>query len=139
MAGGNKFYSRNAGLNLRKPVWVCSHCRRWYYEKQSARVCEDCTGTAFYYFASRTEARRFGELCLLLDHGQIANLEVSVRFPLDVNGIHICDYVLDFRYTNQKGATICEDVKEKGGFTTDVYQLKKKLMFAIHGIKLLEV
>jgi hypothetical protein len=86
-------------------------------------------------FDSRREANRYLELRLLEKAGEITNLELQPRFRMDVNGMHVCDYIADFRY--QEGEkTMVQDVK---GVRTDVYRIKRKLLKAIHGIDVVEV
>ena len=87
-------------------------------------------------FASKKEAKRYGELKLLLKGGLISKLELQQRYELKVNGIKICTYVSDFDYLDVNGKQIVEDVK---GVRTREYLLKKKLMFAIYGIEIQEV
>lgn len=89
-------------------------------------------------FASKREAKRYGELKLLERLGQIQGLcadKSQLRYPLKVNGTEICKYEADFRY-REKEQTILEDAK---GFKTPVYRLKRKLMRAIYGIEIQEV
>src|SRR5512146_2591052 len=79
-------------------------------------------------FASRKEAKRYGELKLLERGRRIFDLVLQPRFPLDVQGQHICTYIGDFRY--QEGAkVICEDTK---GFRTPEYKLKRKLFLVLY-------
>jgi len=85
-------------------------------------------------FASMKEARRYGELKLLLRAGRISDLRLQVRYPLEVNGHLVCTYVSDFDYI-EGGASVTEDVK---GFKTPAYKIKRKLMAAIHGIVIRE-
>jgi len=81
---------------------------------------------------STLEARRCDELGLMETGGLIRDLEQQPRFRLDVNGMHICDYVGDWRYfDNERGAVVVEDAK---GTLTEVCRLKLKLMAACHGI-----
>lgn len=87
-------------------------------------------------FASKREARRYGELRLLMRAGEILNLELQPVIACEVNGKHVCNYVADFRYTDRKGRTVYEDSK---GYKTDVYRLKKKLVKACTGIEVKEV
>lgn len=88
-------------------------------------------------FQSKAEARRYGQLKLLLTAGQIGSLKMQARYPLEVSGELICTYVADFRYMDhQTGKPVVEDVK---GHRTDVYKLKKKLMKAIYGIDIVEI
>lgn len=86
-------------------------------------------------FASKKEAHRYVELKLLNRAGKVHDLRCQVSFTLNVNGEHICRYVADFVYFNDKGEKIVEDVK---GFLTKEYKLKKKLMKAIHDIEIRE-
>jgi len=85
-------------------------------------------------FDSKAEARRYSELKLLLKVKTIADLELQPRYDFVVNGVKIGFYKADFRY-KIGNRIIIEDVK---GVKTPVYNLKKKLMKAIHGIDILE-
>lgn len=62
----------------------------------------------------------------------INDLETQVRFKIEVNGFHICDYIVDFTY-KIGGNLILEDTK---GFITDVFRIKAKLIKAVHGIEI---
>ena len=86
-------------------------------------------------FASKKEAKRYGELGNLVTHKFITNLELQPRYPIVINGVKVTTYVADFRYLDWNGNTVVEDTK---GYKTDVYKLKKKLMFAVHGIEITE-
>jgi hypothetical protein len=86
-------------------------------------------------FASKKEASRYMELLLLQRAGEIKELELQVKFSIDINGVHICNYFADFRYKPRRGDAVIEDVK---GMRTPVYNLKKKLMLACHGITIWE-
>ncbi len=85
-------------------------------------------------FASKKEARRYGELKILERNGNISNLSTQVKFSLDVDGIHICNYIADFCY-DEKDQVVVEDCK---GIKTPAYRLKAKLMLAIYRIKIFE-
>lgn len=83
---------------------------------------------------STLEARRCDELHLMQTGGLIKDLRAhpQVRFSLDVDGHHICDYMADFCYfDNERQADVVEDTK---GMITDVCRLKLKLMAAVHGV-----
>ncbi len=87
-------------------------------------------------FASIKEANRYGELKLMQDYGEIAHLELQPKFPLEVCGTVVANYIADFRYVDCRGKnTIIEDVK---GVRTPVYKLKKKLVEAIYDIRIKE-
>lgn len=90
-------------------------------------------------FASKKEARRYGELRLLERAGRITALKVHPSFPLDVNGIPVCRYVGDFSYLAADGSAVVEDVKSPITRKHPVYRIKAKLFRAIHGFDVLEV
>ena len=87
-------------------------------------------------FHSRKEAARYQELQLMERAGEITDLKLQVKYSLDVNGVHICNYYADFVYWDYRFCKlIVEDTK---GVKTGVYSLKKKLMKACHDIDILE-
>ena len=85
-------------------------------------------------FASKREAKRYAELKLLEKAGKISNLALQVRYPLTVNGHQVATYVSDFDY-REGGLLVVSDCK---GMRTPMYKLKKRLMYAIHGIVIQE-
>ena len=93
-------------------------------------------------FHSKAEAKRYMELRLLEKANKIYNLNLQPKFDCVVEGEKICTYRADFEYWIRNGdfspddKYICEDVK---GFRTQVYNIKKKLVEALHGIKIIEV
>jgi hypothetical protein len=92
-------------------------------------------------FASKAEARRYGQLKLLEKAGRISDLKLQPRFPLTVEGVKVGTYVGDFQYTEigsdgAAKARVTEDVK---GVKTPLYVLKRKLVKAIYGIDILEI
>lgn len=90
-----------------------------------------------HVFASQREARRYTDLKLLELTGKIERLELQPRFDIVVNGTKICRYIADFAYWKRgAGQQTVEDVK---GFLTPVYRLKKKLVYACHGVIVEEV
>ena len=102
-------------------------------------------------FDSKKEYKRWKELCLLERAGKITDLRRQVRYMLfpsafemvtDENGrrkrVCVCreiSYIADFVYHDENGELVCEDCK---GFKTDVYKLKKKLMYHVYKIKIKE-
>jgi hypothetical protein len=57
----------------------------------------------------------------------------QVKYPIEVNGVKITTYVADFVLDYDDGSTRVIDFK---GVETDSFKLKKKLMEAVHGIKI---
>lgn len=110
-------------------------------------------------FDSIREYRRFRDLSLLEKAGEITDLKRQVEYELipaqyeeiitgevykrgalkgqpKIKKICLekpCKYIADFVYTDQKGETIVEDSK---GFETKDFIIKRKLMLAVHGIKI---
>lgn len=85
-------------------------------------------------FDSQKEAKRYQELKLMQMAGAISNLELQKKYSIDINGVHVCFYVADFAYV-ENGESVTEDVK---GVKTDVYKIKRLLMWAVLGIEILE-
>ena len=85
-------------------------------------------------YASKGEAKRAEELKLLEKAGQISDLKEQVRFVLipKQDGLSACSYIADFQYM-EDGVQITEDYK---GCITPVFEIKRKLMMLVHGIKI---
>ena len=91
-------------------------------------------------FDSKREAQRYVELKALLAAGVIDNLEMQPPYKIVWNGVKVCKYIADFRYTLvETGVVVVEDVKSVYTAKLDTYRLKKKLMLACHGIEVQEV
>lgn len=103
--------------------------------------------------ASLKEARRARLLRMLERRGVISDLREQVAYELipaqydncgrDLKGREVrvclersCSYVADFVYTdNATGETVVEDTK---GVRTPEYIIKRKLMLAVHNIRIKE-
>lgn len=88
-------------------------------------------------FDSIIEAKRYMVLKDRMRNGGIKDLKLQEKFLLVVNDELICTYIADFIYycPNRKSVVV-EDVKGK---KTPVYNLKKKLMKAVHDIEIIEI
>lgn len=97
-------------------------------------------------YDSKREADRATVLKLKQRAGLISDLKEQVRFELIPAQYAVvdgkkkcieksCHYVADFTYTDNEGKFIVEDSK---GFKTDVYKIKKKLMFQKFSIQIKE-
>lgn len=82
-------------------------------------------------FASKREKNRWMDLRIREMAGGIKDLRRQVAYPLEVNGMKVCDYIADFVY-HENEELVVEDSK---GVLTPVFELKKKLMRAVHGIE----
>lgn len=86
-------------------------------------------------FASKLEAKRYGELKLLERAKKISDLTMQPRFSIVVNGTKVCTYVADFAYLDNKKLVV-EDCK---GQLLPIYKLKKKLFEATHPLTITEI
>ena len=92
------------------------------------------------WWDSIKEHRRYQELRLLETSGKIQDLQRQVKFDLlpaaikDHKRLRPLRYVADFVYL-EDGARIVEDAK---GFRPKLYKLKKRLMWQLLGIDILE-
>jgi hypothetical protein len=91
-------------------------------------------------FDSMAEYARYQKLKWMEEVGMIQNLRRQVSYEL-IPAMTICGkklrpiyYVADFVY-ERNGVVRVEDLK---GFKTPVYQIKRRLMFLIHGIEVHE-
>lgn len=94
-------------------------------------------------FASKAEAKRYGELRQLLRAGAIAELELQPVFQLapsvmlDGRKKPALRYVADFAYVDAAtGRRVVEDVK---GMATPAYRIKRHLMKTYLGIEVVEI
>ena len=87
-------------------------------------------------FHSKKEANRWSELQLLVRAGEIRDLKRQVKYSLDVNGVHICNYYADFTYVDCKTETLV--VEDSKGRRIQPYPIKAKLMKACHNIDIFE-
>jgi len=87
------------------------------------------TQIGMYVFDSIAESKRYKELALLEQAGQIKGLKLQPKFLLQEgfkkNGktYRKIEYIADFMYI-ENGKVIIEDVK---GMETDVFKLKRKM------------
>lgn len=84
-----------------------------------------------YDFDSLMEARRYGQLKLMVRAGLLRELRVHPSWPIVVNGHKICHVELDFSYVDEKDIQHHEDVK---GQDTALSRIKRKLLLGVHGI-----
>lgn len=89
-------------------------------------------------FASKKEARRYGELVLLQRAGRITGLLTQVRYTFEFRGVKLCDYYSDFDY-HEDGVHVVEDVKSPFTRKNPVYRLKRKMMLAFYKVDIREV
>ena len=92
-------------------------------------------------FDSKKEAKRYGELLLLVKAGEIHHMELQPKFKFEINGNPVLiksegypngrqvTYKADFAYFDYATERrVVEDVK---GMRTDVFKLKKAIVEAM--------
>jgi hypothetical protein len=79
-------------------------------------------------YASKKEASYAWELEMRKKAKDIKDYRRQVRIPLDVNGYHICNYIIDFVVTENDNTETYTEVK---GFSTSVWEFKWKLCEAL--------
>ncbi len=94
-------------------------------------------------FDSTKERDRYIDLKLMQRAGLISELELQPKWVLmpttRIGGKtqRVTTYSADFSYVKD-GVKVVEDVKSEAT-KTDVYKLKRKLMYVVHGIEVMEV
>lgn len=84
-------------------------------------------------FKSQGEGAFYRDLLLRKAAGEVDNITCHPRFPIVINGIHICWVELDFAFR-----TICDGkfhIVDWKGFDNPLSRLKRKLVEAEHGFK----
>lgn len=92
-------------------------------------------------FDSQKEAKRYSELLLLEKAGEIYNLRLQPEYVIIPSKGRYREtiYRADFCYDTKKddyNSFVVEDVK---GMKTEVYKIKKKLMYHVYGILIKEI
>lgn len=117
-----------------KPVVACKACGCWHqtgpFEWRGS--CINCRHTESVRFASQLEAKMWAVYRDMEKRGEISELELQPRFPLNINGAKIGTYVADFRFL-RNGDRVVVDTK---GASTPVFRLKQKLVEALYGIQI---
>lgn len=80
-------------------------------------------------YDSKREAAHAQMLDLLIKAKEVRYWDRQVNISLDVNGVHICKYRMDFVVEFMDGRVEYQDVK---GFSTPVFKLKLKLAKALY-------
>lgn len=81
-----------------------------------------------YRFDSKLEARVFEDLEFARLSGHLIEIRRQVKIPLMVNGVLICNYIIDFVVIDKHGQKKYIEVK---GFRTALWEMKWKLCMAM--------
>lgn len=83
-------------------------------------------------YMSKKEAGYAQDLDLMIKAKVVKEYIPQYRLRLDVNGYHICDYLVDFLVIMADGS---EELHEVKGFETMLFQYKWRLTEALYGNK----
>ena len=99
-----------------------------------------------HIFDSKKEARKYAELKIMEDAGEIINLRLQVPFELvppqavGDRKYRAVKYIADFVYVNKDRELVVLDVKGyRGGPAYRMFMVKKKLMLHRYGVEIQEV
>lgn len=81
-------------------------------------------------YMSKGEAGYAQQLELRRKAHEIKEITPQYRIRLDVNGYHICNYIVDFRVVMADGSVEFHEFK---GYATNLWRLKWKLTEALYG------
>lgn len=97
------------------------------------------------WFQSLKEGRRYSELLLLERAGQIAELELQVRYELSITQpggavVRLGEYRADFRYreSNARPLVVEKIIEDSKGVRTALYKWKKAHFEAQYGVAITE-
>lgn len=89
-------------------------------------------------FQSQKEAKYYGQCKIMVKAGIITGFEMQKKYSLCVNGHRITSYRADFVLHYPDGRQEVIDVKSDVTRQIPLYQIKKALMLAVHGITIIE-
>jgi hypothetical protein len=129
------------GNNYEQAKWSPEQYRQYVADKkangQGKKFSNKKTVVDGRKFDSEKEAKYYGTLKLRKRIGEITDFEHHKVYKLEVNGILVCTYEADFVITNLDGTQHIIDVKSEATEKLPVFALKRKLMFAVHGIQVI--
>ena len=115
-------------------------------KKRTGRVNHETVTINGITFDSMAEADRYKILRVMEKTGKISGLECHPRWEIipqqQVDGhrnFHAAHYTADFKYYDQDGQLVVEDVKSEYTRQAEDYRLRRKLMYLMHGIYVEEI
>ena len=116
----------------------CAACD--LYTPQPARgfiPCLQCGGSFAATLDSGNERDRHAMLTQAQARGEITDLVVHPRYPLEVNGWDVGTFTPDFSYA-ERGRPIVEEVKSTYTVKDPYYQMRKRVFQACYEIHVVE-
>ena len=87
-------------------------------------------------FQSIAEGKYYGRLKMRLKAKEIRSFEMQKTYKIFIDGVLITTYRADFVIQENDGTFTVVDVKSEATEAMEVFQIKRKLMFAVLGIKI---
>jgi hypothetical protein len=127
----------------RGEAFQCKACGERVKIKKASKYNNEKITIDNEVFDSKLEGRRYQDLKLAQEFGQIRKLKLHPRFYFTIRKVRIFSYYADFSYERlteslsrqEVWQSVIEDCKGK---RTDIYKLKKKLIEAQHKIRIIE-
>jgi len=120
-----------------KRAYRCPDCGATRPESEVATAfpCRACKSKAKpLHFPSKTEAKRYDDLRLMQQAGEIRDLELQPSYRLSAGGVELGWCRLDFRYRDHKtGKVVVEDAKGRAG-DTPISRWKRRHVEAEHKV-----
>jgi len=101
-----------------------------WYQKTTNKYHNKSTEYGGSIFDSKLEAGYAEELDIRKMAGDIKDWERQIKISLDINGVHLCNYYVDFLIHHNDGTKEYVEIK---GFETPIWRLKWKIFEAYYG------
>ena len=115
-------------------------------KKKTGKVNHERVTIGGITFDSKAEADRYTILRVMEKTGKITGLECHPRWEIipkqQIEGhrnFQAAHYTADFKYYDQDGQLVVEDVKSTYTREAEDYKIRRKLMLYMHGIYVTEV
>lgn len=119
-----EIYIKAPGITPVKKIYRVNFQKAFSKNKFNAKKQE----YAGRWYHSKKEASYAAQLDWQIKAGEITEWKPQHKIDLKVNGIHICNYFIDFRAVKKDGTVQYIEVK---GFETAEWQIKWKILLAI--------
>lgn len=137
-------YRQLRPTNLHKKKWICACGRKNDKQDEKCAFCGEAkpekekgqprikSSRCMYgnrWFQSKKEMEYAKELDFRKKAGDVMDWKPQHKLELKVNGVKVCNYIIDFFVTLKDGSH--QYVEVKGGFETELWRLKWKLTMAL--------
>jgi len=103
--------------------------KKTYFKRQGNKFNAKTSTYNGRNYHSKKEADYAMELDWLLKAGQIKEIIPQYKISLDINGVHIANYFMDFKVITDDDRIEMHEVK---GYETDIWRMKWRLAKALY-------